>query len=327
MVDWAARNRMRSQAVLVGTSTYDHLPHIPAAANSLNKMYQLLTSDLCYWNESHVKVIENPSESAGLATQLLDAYERAQDVALFYYVGHGQRDDENKLCLGLTKSQTSDGPHIASTSLEFDAVKRALRASMAAVKIIILDCCNSGVSASESDLARAAGGAYIVAATKEYGPARFDTERGGLTYFTRHFVSVIQQGIANDSEDLTLDAIVSQVRRSLSAANLPLPTDIRQDLHGYAFARNQAYRLRSYHRSDRSWYLYDAPPPPHQGEITCVAFNSTGDLLATGGVDGTVAIQNVSLDAKCSMEARLGETNNEAYPKLSLKKYSPTAAR
>jgi WD40 repeat protein len=315
MVEWDARNHMKSQAVLVGVSVYDYLPPIPAAANSLASMYQLLTSDLCSWKKGQITVIQNPYGPNDLGGQLLDAYGMAQDVALFYYVGHGKRDEQNELCLGLTTSQYSDGPHIATTSLPLKTVMRALRASGATIKIVILDCCESGVSGSEGDFYAStgreyAGGAYIVTATGKYGQARYESSRDGLTYFTRHFVSVIEQGITNNSEGLTLDTIVSQVRRSLSAVDLPLPSDIRQDLHGFAFARNQAFRPEQNVESVDGWYLNDVPPPPHRTEITCVAFNPLGNLLATGSTDGTVVVQEVSLESKCTILDRIGETND-----------------
>jgi WD40 repeat protein len=276
----------------------------------LAKMYQLLTSDLCAWDESQVTRIENPSEPAGIGRKLLDSYGDAKDVALFYYVGHGHRDEDNKLILGLADS-VIDGPYTASTGLQFDAVKRALRASKATVKIIFLDCCNSGLAGSESDLVKGTGGAYLVAATRKYGTAKFDTTPGALTYFTRHLARVIEQGITSDSEALTLDEIIAQVSRSLVAAHLPVPTDIRHDLHGYAFARNQAFRPRSRLPLGVNWRLQDIPPPSHRGKITCIAINSAGDLAATGSTDGTVAIHEFARDDTCSVLHRLGLSNDE----------------
>jgi WD40 repeat protein len=311
------RNRRvpSARAILIGTSQYEHLPWIPAAANSIAKMHQLLTSELCAWNEHQIEVIKNPVEPTGIAQHLIDSYADALDVALFYYVGHGQRDEENKLCLGLVNSQRLS-PHIASTSLQFDAVRRALKASKAAAKIVILDCCYSGLTGAESDLSRMTGGTYIVAATKMGKTAKFDTMRGGLTYFTRHFASVIEQGIAGDSETLTLDAIVGQVAHSLGAAGLPVPTDIRQDLHGYAFARNQACHARSRDAQNFGWRIHDIPPPPHQGAVTCMAISRSGDLLATGGADSTVVIHAIAPDMKCSATRRLGESNRDRQANL-----------
>ena len=148
-------------------------------------------------------------------------------------------------------------------------------------------------------------------ATRQYGTAKFDTARGGLTYFTRHFAAVIEQGIASDSEALTLDEIVAQTRTSLTAAGLPVPTDARIDLHGYAFARNRAFGSHQPgSRAEQHWRI-SIPPPPHKGKITCMCTSPASNLLATGSTDGTVALHKVTLDDTCSVTQRLGTSDDD----------------
>ena len=50
------RDYKRSRAVLIGTSDYVHLPGVPAAANSLERMVSLLSSDLCGWPPEKISV-------------------------------------------------------------------------------------------------------------------------------------------------------------------------------------------------------------------------------------------------------------------------------
>ena len=144
MTEWSSPDRSRSRAVLIGTSTYSELPGVPAAANSLARMQRLLTGPLCLWPTSQVTLVPDQRLPGDLPDRLIDLYKQATDVALFYYVGHGQIDDEGQLCLGLVDSRRLETERRATTSLTFDAVRRALRASPASIKVIILDCCFAG---------------------------------------------------------------------------------------------------------------------------------------------------------------------------------------
>src|ERR1039458_4023941 len=130
----------RSQAVVMGTWDYEFLTPVPAARNSLNRMVSLLTGPLCGWPESQLLVLANNHDPGDLADQLITAFENAHGMALFYYVGHGQIDMDDQLCLGLVKSR-AEANRRAATSLPFAAVRRALLDSSAATKIVILDCC------------------------------------------------------------------------------------------------------------------------------------------------------------------------------------------
>jgi uncharacterized caspase-like protein len=100
----------------------------------------------------------------------------AQDVALFYFVGHGQVDPDDTLCLALVDSRT-EAELRRTTSLPFDSVRYALKLSRASVKIVILDCCYAGLAAQPtlsaddlSDLTHGTG-AYTLAAAGEFSRA------------------------------------------------------------------------------------------------------------------------------------------------------------
>ena len=69
----------RSRAVLIGTATYrdSRFPPVPAAANSLNGMRQILTDPgLCGWPRDRVTVIEDPTDMRRLVQTLRGAARR-----------------------------------------------------------------------------------------------------------------------------------------------------------------------------------------------------------------------------------------------------------
>lgn len=251
MPDWPPlHDYSHSVAVVMGTSDFVNLQPLPAAAHSTDRMAALLMDPLCGWPHDRVKVLLNERTPADLPLELVKAFRDATDVALFYYVGHGQIDLDNQLCLGLTG--TSIEPDLRSvTSLQFEAVRRAMLSSAAKTKIVILDCCFSGLAANGNTLAgntddildRAAGtGAYTMAASTPYGLAQFESETDGSrpqTIFTKYFADLVEAGIPGVGPWLTLHQIFSQLREYLARDRLPIPVARNVDSAGeFAFAHN-----------------------------------------------------------------------------------------
>jgi cyclophilin family peptidyl-prolyl cis-trans isomerase len=239
-----------SRAVLIGTSSYRHLNPVQAAAHSLRRMQQLLTSELCGWPGSQITVIEDAPGPGDLHSRLIELFHNVEDVALLYFVGHGFVDDEDQLCLGLVGSSAE--PHLrASTSLEFRDVRDAMIRSSAQTSILILDCCFSGQAgrrgntlAASADLADQAGGAgaYTMAACQAYGTASFETDRAEpQTYFTKYLVDLIRAGIPGEPGELRLRPIFRRLSQALTADGHPRPIERNIDSASeFIFAHNAA---------------------------------------------------------------------------------------
>lgn len=241
----------RSRAVLIGTWDYEHLEPVPAARNSLERMCGLLTGPLCGWPADRVTVIGNRAGPGDLHDQLIELFSdtSSDGVALFYFVGHGQLDDQERLCLGLVGSRT-DYNRRASTSLRFDDVRGALVACSADTKVVMLDCCFAGSAtkprqslsgADVLDMVRGVG-AYTMAASGAYLPAWFETDGSApQTYFTQYFVDVVESGIAGEPAGLTLDRIYVDTHERLVRDGKPEPTHTARHQAGRTvFARNAA---------------------------------------------------------------------------------------
>jgi hypothetical protein len=242
-----------SRAVLIGTWEYEHLPAVPAAEHSLRRMQSLVGADLCGWPEDRVTVIPNRRRPGDLYDELIEAFSDTADdgVALFYYVGHGQPDDQDRLCLGLVGSRT-EALRRSSTSLRFDDVRDALSGCPARTKIVILDCCFAGLAARSRatlssgdvlDMTRGTG-AYTMAASGAYMTAWFEAGEGidrPLTYFTKYLADVVEAGIPGQPSGLTLDRIFARVQDNLVRDRKPAPTStVRHEAGRFVFARNAA---------------------------------------------------------------------------------------
>ena len=247
----ALHDYRRSRAVLIGTSDYRELQALPAASKSLERITNMLTSDLCGWPRERVSVFSNEPGPGDLPDKLITLFYEVRDVALFYFVGHGQVDTEDHLCLGLVGSRTE--PHRrAATSLQFRSVRQALLGSPATTKIIILDCCFAGLANKPSNtlgtptdlLDKTAGtGAYVMAACSSYETAWYEkrAKKEAQTYFTKYLADLIEAGIPGEPAALRIRVLFRQLRENLANDRCPLPEDRNVDAAGdFLFAHNAA---------------------------------------------------------------------------------------
>jgi hypothetical protein len=252
-------------AVLVGTATYANFQPVPAAANSLELMRGLLTGPLCGWQDDEVTVLADESVPGDIPARLMEAFEAVTDVALFYFVGHGQPDTQDQLCLALTQSRR-EPTRRRGTSLEFAAVRYAMHESRARVKVVLLDCCSAGLatedpgilgdSAPDLDRLVRRPGAYLVAACGPFESARYETGPGNprpYTYFTKSLAEIVRGGPFGDSDVLTLDQLAYRLMERLDVPGHNVPTVVSwNDAGTLPFAR--------YRREDRPVPVPGSPP-------------------------------------------------------------------
>lgn len=254
MPDWPPlRDYSASRAVVMGTSDYDNLNPVPAAGHSLTRMVSLLTGPLCGWPQDRLRVLVNERTPGDLADQLITAFEDVSEIALFYYVGHGQIDSDDQLCLGLVKSRTEPNRR-AATSLPFQAVRRALLDSPATTKIVILDCCFAGLASQPDNTLTAladnvlditaCAGAYTMAASGAFNTAWYETGPSIVrpqTYFTRYLADLVETGIPGPWPTLSLHALFTQLSYNLARDKKPIPVERNVDAgRDFVFAYNAA---------------------------------------------------------------------------------------
>ena len=266
----------RSRAVLVGTATYTNLPSVPAARNSLTRMERLLTGELCGWPQDRVSVFSDQHSRRNLPDRLVELFhaDDVRDVALFYFVGHGQPDATNTLCLGLVDS-LAEAARRKTTSLPFDAVRDAFWHCRAKAKVVILDCCYAGLATSATlaaddvlDLTRGTG-AYTLAATGEFGRAWFEPgdPATSQTYFTKYLADVVERGVSGEGEYLRLQDIFHTAAEQLAHDGKPVPTSRATDFaprltfaHNAAWVADPAPAAEAAVRTERT----SAVEPPNQ---------------------------------------------------------------
>jgi hypothetical protein len=124
---------------------------------------------------------EEGSLEVGRAIDDFFAAAEPDDTLLFYYSGHGRtRDQQLFLCARNTVAE-----RLHSTAISESTISSIVSSSFAQVKIIILDCCYSGMlKGGEITDALAGTGRYIIAATSAAERAPDSSLRGMASPFT-----------------------------------------------------------------------------------------------------------------------------------------------
>jgi hypothetical protein len=244
-----ARDLSRSRSILIGNSVYEDpdIPDLPASANCVDAMAQLLSGELCGWPTDRVTKLVDLAAPHEVAVQVAKATRQAEDVALLYYVGHGLRTSDGQLALAL--GQTRARPDLrAHTGILYASLADILRGCRAPTKLVILDCCHAELANKAhyvfqgSDLADVypVDGLYFIGASARDKKAKSPLN-GPLTYFTEALISVVIGGIPEYPEMLQLDQIFRELRFRLARKGLPEPVESgTRGAHQFPFARNAA---------------------------------------------------------------------------------------
>ncbi|MDD7942814.1 caspase family protein [Actinomycetospora lutea] len=230
-----------SCAVLAGTSTYadqtlDDL--VQVKKNVLDFAALLTDQNRSGFTEENCTSIVDPETPDAVLAALDQASQRAKDLLLFYFSGHGvllgQRSDE--LNLALTRSDLSK----FWTCLPYNNVARLVLGSSARTKVVLLDCCYSGRALGfmgASDSATAAteqieiAGTYVMTATSKTKRA-LAPEGHEYTAFTGELLSVFRSGLQIDDQTLPLEKAFYEVSRRMRESQLPTPQQRNENSAG-----------------------------------------------------------------------------------------------
>ncbi|MER6328447.1 caspase family protein [Streptomyces sp. NPDC001034] len=241
----------RSRAVIIGFPSYETLDDLPAVANNVRGLQEILTSPHS-WNlpAKHCVVLPSLSEPEAPVSRddVLDvlhtAAAAAEDALLVYFAGHGLLSESGELHLAVPRS---DHRRLYRAVAYEDVRHELVTNCRARSRLVILDCCYSGsaltgymgdeVVANRAQLE----GAYIMASAAKTAPALAPP---GETYtaFTGELLAALEDGVPYASALLRTDEVFQHVRRQLQNARprRPVPQQrARNDGHAIVLARNR----------------------------------------------------------------------------------------
>ncbi|MGV9608872.1 caspase family protein [Streptomyces sp. NPDC003631] len=240
-----ADSRLRSAAVIIGTASYNStgLPDLPSVRANVRGLHAMLTGEQgAVLRDEEVVVIEDPADPLELLKQIHECASVATDVFLVYYAGHGLRPfDTGRNELFLTTTRT-DEEYPDHTALAFGLLRHEFHKSQARKRVLILDCCYSGL-AVQTRMGPAAAdlevqGTYTMVSAQ---PDQASMAPRGATYtaFTSALLSVLREGLPDAPDPLPLAAVFPEVEARLKAGHMPPPSQFNTDTGGsIALTRN-----------------------------------------------------------------------------------------
>jgi hypothetical protein len=219
-----------SRLVIVGPSDYDHdsLENLPAVANCSGQLHTILTDrETGGFLPQNCLVSDGNLEPQRLADRIQKITSEAEDVLALWLIGHGLLDIETRRLHFALKATNPE--NLYYTALPFDLLRRAIIASPAVIKVLMLDCCFSGRAIAEMAMAGSGGVEEVVRAEVAVEGTCIVTACSGreialappggkYTAFTGAALEVLEA-----NAPLPVGEMVGQVSRLLQGRQHPLP--------------------------------------------------------------------------------------------------------
>lgn len=222
-----------SVAVLFGFSRYHdhrHLPGLPAVERSVHDLAAVLTDPVIGGFAAERCLVQSQDTTVeDFGVRFEQAANRAEDVLLVYYCGHGILDTSpytGRLYLAFPRTSKD---YFNFTALPLREVKRVIAGSPARNKILILDCCYSGqahthTQAGPTDLQDQLeiDGTYTLSSASGYDPA-IAPPGARYTAFTGALLSVLDAGTTRP-DPMPIREIFTQVSALIRPHGLSSPS-------------------------------------------------------------------------------------------------------
>ena len=203
---------MAKVALLVGVSEYQPgLAPLPGATHDIDAMQQVL-QDQTMGGFDRVQCLENPNPMVFQeAVETVFAGRKKDDLVLFFFSGHGIKDDSGRLYFATPRTRKSDkGALVRSTAVPASFLHDIMSSSRCKRQVVLLDCCFSGAFAEGMqakddgavDLQAALGGEGRAVLTSS-SSTQYSFEQAGetLSIYTRFIVEGIQTGAADTDQN------------------------------------------------------------------------------------------------------------------------------
>ena len=204
---------MAKIALLIGVSEYQPgLNPLPAAVKDVEAMREVLVNtEMGDFNDADVTVLKNP-QPQDIRNAIYDLFANRQkdDLLLFYFSGHGIKDDRGNLYFATRDTRKDNGKLVTPLAVAARTLHENINDSRSQRQVIILDCCFSGAIAQGMtvkddgtvNVEKQLGGkgrAILTSSTStQYS---FEQEDSELSIYTRYLVEGVNTGVADKDGD------------------------------------------------------------------------------------------------------------------------------
>jgi len=237
---------MAKIALLIGVSEYPSgdLNPLRNAVNDANAMQRILDNpELGDFDD--IKVLENPTKEMMEIEieKLFPSFKpkNLKDLLLFYFSGHGIRDDEGKLYLAAHNTQKQ---YPRATAVASSFLHDLMNKCNSKRQVVILDCCYSaaftqGLTAKDAgtiDIKQQLGGegrAILTSSTStQYS---FEQDNTELSIYTHYLIEGIETGEADKNQDgkLSVDELHQYAKEKVQKNKPQMKPEIYAIGEGY----------------------------------------------------------------------------------------------
>lgn len=204
---------MAKFALLIGVSEYETgLNPLPGAVKDVEAMQRVLVHpEMGGFAEENITLLKNPIKQA-IEDAIYKLFDNRQkdDLLLFYFSGHGVKDESGKLYLSSCATYKNNGRLVKSSAVAAHYLHDRINESKSQRQVVILDCCFSGAiakgmsikddgSVNVQEQLGGKGRAILTSSTStQYS---FEQEGSELSIYTQYLVEGIEKGTADLDDD------------------------------------------------------------------------------------------------------------------------------
>lgn len=208
---------MSRKALVVGINYYQNSPNLYGCVRDAKAVKAVLDRHDDYDAKKNfaVEIELGTSDSSmisrkKLKTKIIELFSEGTDIALFYFSGHGYTESTGGY---LITSECSDG----DSGMPMNELLQIVNESPVKNKIIILDCCHSGIvgafSPSEDNSVLSEGLTILTASSKN----QYAMEENGSGVFTSLLIDALNGSAANILGEITPGSVYAHIDQSLGA--------------------------------------------------------------------------------------------------------------
>jgi uncharacterized caspase-like protein len=239
---------MTKLALLIGVSEYERgLNPLPASVKDIQAIAKVLQHpEMGGFAQTDIQTLQNPdSQTMQEAIEALFSDRRKDDLVVFYFSGHGIKDESGKLYLATRLTRKNpQGQLIKSTSVPTGFIHDIMSHSRCKRQVVILDCCFSGAFAEgwsakddgSVDIYTQLGGEGRVVLTSSTSTQySFQQEEDNLSIYTRYLIEGIETGAADVDNNgvISVDELHEYAKKKVKEAAPAMQPEIYAVKEGF----------------------------------------------------------------------------------------------
>lgn len=203
------------KALIVGVNYYSNISNLPGCVPDAYSVNSALKDNSDGTKNFDTKIITSVDESTGISRKCLkqeihDLFCDDNEIALFYYSGHGYVESTGGYLLTSDCEEGDDG-------LPMSELLTIVNSSPARNKIVILDTCHSGAMGNAdpgNDIAYINEGVTILTASRK---TQYSKDEGDGGTFTKLFIDAVNGAASNLLGYVSPGSIYAHIDQSLGA--------------------------------------------------------------------------------------------------------------